>query len=218
MESRQDVAKPKRPPPLVVGLTGGVASGKSAVAAVWRRLGASLFDADRAGHQALADAEVQAALQRRFGEGICQDGEIDRAALAKLVFGDSPQANANRAALESIVHPHITRQFLDWIEQAKQDDDASVVVVDAPLLVEVGWHDRCDQVVFVDAPEADRQARAAARGWSEEQFRAREAAQAPIEKKRVAADLVLPNHGSLDELRKAAAELWITMASAAARR
>ncbi len=192
----------------VIGILGGVASGKSLVARQLAQLGAGVLDADEAGHEVLRLAAVESAARARWGEEVFgADGRIDRARLARIVFGRSPQAERERAYLEHLTHPEIGRRLA---EQAQRLDEsgATVVVLDAPLLLEAGWDSFCDKLVFVDAPRPVRMARASARGWSEEDFVAREAAQLPLDRKCERADLVIDGSGSPEFARLQVEEFW----------
>jgi len=195
---------------LTIGLTGGVASGKSLAAKYFAELGAVVLDADRAGHEVLAEPEVREAILERWGATVVTpSSEIDRAAVAARVFGDSPEAASNRKFLEELLHPLIkARLEAERTRQAGQG--RQVFVLDAPLLLESGWDSVCDEVIFVDAPRELRQARAAARGWSAEQFADREAAQWPTEKKRALSDWSFANAGSPEELQAQVREFWET--------
>lgn len=192
-----------------IGLVGGVASGKSAVAKILVELGAGLLDADRAGHDVLThDPEVRSELLNRWGNSIiAADDSIDRAAVARRVFGQDAAAPADRKFLESLLHPRIAA-ILDEKKAEFAAAARPAVVLDAPLLLEANWQPLCDIVVFVDADREIRAARAASRGWSSDDFTRREAAQWPVEKKRAAADVVLANSGDVDSLRQGVGDLW----------
>jgi dephospho-CoA kinase len=192
-----------------IGIVGGVASGKSLVSRQFAKLGAGLLDADRAGHEVLAnDSDVRATLIERWGPAIlAADGSIDRRAVAAHVFGQSEKAADDREFLEDLLHPRIQRRLDDQRQQFAAAG-RSVVVLDAPLLLEAGWGPMCDVIVFVDTPRAVRLARATSRGWDEAEFDRREAAQWPVEKKRSSANVVIPNSGSADELRAAVRGVW----------
>ena len=192
-----------------IGLVGGVASGKSRVAQLLVELGAGVLDADRAGHAVLAeDAEVRDALRGRWGGGIFRpDGSVDRAAVARRVFGGGGDAAAEREFLEELVHPRI-RARLEREARELAAAGKPAVVLDAPLLLEAGWETMCDVVLMVDASRETRLSRVRDRGWTEEQFDQREAAQWPIVKKREAADAVIHNDGTEEELRDAVGEFW----------
>jgi dephospho-CoA kinase len=190
----------------VIGLTGGVASGKSAVAALLAERGCSAIDADSVGHAVLDLPEVKQKLVQCFGPQVVLDHgpgttcgpRVDRRALAAIVFPDQEA----RRALEAIVHPLMRARFKEAIDLSLQSGSGPVIL-DAAILLEAGWQDLCDIVVFVDSTRAERFQRAADhRGWSEAVFDSRERAQWPCEEKRRHADYVIRNDGSRDLLRR----------------
>ncbi|MGE0375711.1 MAG: dephospho-CoA kinase [Planctomycetaceae bacterium] len=185
----------------LIGIVGGVGSGKSAVAGwVAEHCHGRLIDADVAGHEVLFQSDVKAALQREFGGAIFVDGEIDRRRLAGLVFGSEPEQAAARSKLERLVHPVMGKMIKDRIDAARQDKHVALVVLDAAILLESGWRDGCDAVAFVDVPREERLRRVAAtRGWSSDEFTRREASQWPLDRKREAADVVIDNSGSVEQ-------------------
>ena len=180
-----------------VGLTGGIASGKSTVADVLRELGALVIDADVIAREVVAkDTPGLARVVERFGpEVLTDDGELDRPAVAAIVFGDE-QA---RRDLEGIIHP------LVHAESRRQEAEAppgAVVVHDVPLLTETGRTSGYDAVLVVDAPVETQIARMVIeRGWSREEAEARIAAQASREQRRAIATHVIDNDGSVEQLR-----------------
>jgi dephospho-CoA kinase len=196
------------PPGLrVVGLTGGIASGKSFVASVFAELGAALLDADRAGHAVLESAEVVDALVRRWGDEILRkDGTAARAEIARRVFHPVWGAREH-TFLESLTHPRIAEQLLTRAEEGAKAGK-SVAVLDAALLFEAGWNRFCSLICFVDAPRSVRLARAMERGWSEKDFTDRECAQFSVDFKRERADEVIDNSGSLDYVQSQVERLW----------
>jgi dephospho-CoA kinase len=123
---------------------------------------------------------------------------VNRSALAARVFGDSTEAIAARRTLESIVHPAIRAAREVEIERLRQSGDASTLLVDAALLLEADWAGECDQIVYIDTPEPLRRQRVAERGWSAAEFARREASQWPLDRKKAAADHVIPNDRTLD--------------------
>ncbi len=188
---------------MLVGLTGGIGSGKSEVAARLAELGAVVIDADRLAREVVAPgteglAEVVAA----FGPAVRgPDGALDRPALGRLVFGDE----AARRRLEAIIHPRVRARTAELVAA---QPPGTVVVNDVPLLVETGIAHTFDVVVVVLADEAARVRRLAeSRGMSEAEARARIAAQATDEQRRAVADVVLTNDGTLAELRAAVDDL-----------
>jgi dephospho-CoA kinase len=194
---------------ITIGLVGGVASGKSHVAQMLVELGAGLLDADRAGHAVLAeDTEVHQALRQQWGDAVfTADGLVDRAAIARRVFGEGDVARVERQFLENLLHPRIGKR-LEALRTQFADEGKPAAVLDAPLLLEAGWTSLCDVVLMVDAPRDLRLQRARQRGWTEAQFSQREAAQWPVDDKRRAADVLISNDGSLPDLRQRVLEFW----------
>ncbi|MCA9257625.1 MAG: dephospho-CoA kinase [Planctomycetales bacterium] len=194
----------------VIGLVGGIASGKSSVARALAELGAVTVDADRIAHTALDHPDVKSELVERWGSAVVgSDGRIDRSEVAKRVFGDAPGPTNERRFLEQLLHPRVREQVESQLAERRQTE-LPAVVLDAPLLLEAGWRDLCDEVVFVDAPPAERLRRATTRGWSETQFSAREASQLPIEQKRSFATYVIDNSCPEAELTATVREFWRT--------
>jgi dephospho-CoA kinase len=191
---------------ITIGLIGGVACGKSAVAREFGKRGAAVLDADRAGHEVLRQPEVIAELVARWGSTILDaSGQIQRSAVAQIVF--SPAGDADRQFLNQLTHPRIAlllRQELDRLKQA----DWPVAILDAALLLEAGWDKLCDHVVFVQVPRNLRLERARLRGWNEQELARRETSQLPIEEKRRRATLLLDNSGSLEDLDAQVEQLW----------
>jgi dephospho-CoA kinase len=190
---------------LLVGLTGGIGSGKSTVAGMLEARGAIVFNAD-----AFARAGVEAgtpgfdAVVARFGNRVVGPvGRLDRKQLADIVFAD----DTARADLESIVHPEVRRALVEAIHPYLETD--RIVVLDSPLLIETGQQGYVGLVIVVSAPVDAQIARVGAeRGMSEEEARARIAAQMPLEEKAEVADIVLDNDGTLDELEHQVDRLW----------
>lgn len=182
-----------------VGLTGGIASGKSAVAARWRELGIPVLDADRLVHQLYEPgAPGAAAVAEEFGPGVLDArGAVDRPALARLVFGDPPAV----ARLNARVHPLVRTATDRWLA-AREAEGHAVAAVEATLLVENRGRERFDLLVAVSAPEEVRLARALARdpGATRESVRARMHAQLPEAERNAACDVVLTNDGPLEYL------------------
>jgi dephospho-CoA kinase len=190
---------------LLVGLTGGIGSGKSTVARLLEKRGAVVFDADLLAREAVEPGTPgHAAVIERFGADVlAPGGELDREALASIVFAD-PSA---RRDLEAIVHPEVRRLFAEGSEAYRDTD--SVVVFSAPLLVETGMHTAFEILVVVSATVATQIERLMRqRGMSEPSIRARIDAQAPLEDKAAAADFLVDNEGSLDELESQVEQLW----------
>jgi dephospho-CoA kinase len=193
----------------IVGLVGGVASGKSLAAKVLVEMGAVHLDADRTGHAVLAeDDEVQQVLINRWGNAILDgEGRVDRSAVAKRVFAKSSTGTAERKFLEDLLHPRI-RERLNKERDRAVTTGKPAIVLDAPLLLEADWGSLCDVILMIDSTRDLRLKRALNRGWSETEFDQREAAQWPPEKKRSFADAVVTNGGTPNDLRLAIADFW----------
>jgi dephospho-CoA kinase len=190
---------------LLVGLTGGIGSGKSTVARLLEKRGAVVFDADLLAREAVEPGTPgHTAVIERFGADVlAPGGELDREALASIVFADP----AARRDLEQIVHPEVRRLFAEGSEAYRDTD--RVVVFSAPLLVETGMHTAFEVLVVVSATVATQIERLMRqRGMSEPSIRARIDAQAPLEDKAAAADFLVDNEGSLDELESQVEQLW----------
>ncbi|MCA9114224.1 MAG: dephospho-CoA kinase [Planctomycetaceae bacterium] len=184
----------------VIGLIGGIGSGKSSVAREFARTGSAVvLDADHAGHLALEQADIKSRIRSRFGaEVFDSEGKVLRKQLAQLVFGSSSRHRQALHDLEQILHPAIREVFDRAIEQARAEGTAEVILLDAAVLLEAGWQDRCDAVVFVNTPPAIRRERILIkRGWSEEELQRREASQLSLEEKQRRSDYHLDNSGSL---------------------
>ncbi len=192
----------------LIGLLGGIGSGKSTVAEIFRQLGAGILDADKVGHQVLRLPAVRAAIGGRWGQDVIgKDGEVDRKALAKIVFGSHPQSLRELEELERITHPEIRKQLKVQInEMAKQG--VQIAILDAPVLLKAGWNNFCDALIFVDAPLEQRQARATARGWTIEEFARREACQESTEEKRRLANFVVDNSQDFRYISSQVERLW----------
>jgi dephospho-CoA kinase len=203
-------ARPSPPPvessarSLVIGVLGGIASGKSAAARLLSADDGVVIDADRIAHEVLDSAAVRDELARAFGASVLgADGRPDRQALARRVFG-SP---SDKHTLESFTHPPIRARIRAAIDEARRRN-VRRIVLDVPLLLENerqhGLVELCDVLVFVDAPLEVREARAsAARAWPAGEVARREAAQLALSAKRARADYVIENRTSLADFEHA---------------
>ncbi len=195
----------------VIGLAGGIAAGKSTVAAMFVELGASSLDADRIGHEVLLDPVVKQELRARFGAAIfSEEGEVIRARLAGLVFGSDAASRERLLALEAISHPRISQKLASELARLK-DQGVPAAILDAAVMFKAGWDRLCTRIVFIRVPYEIRLARTLARGWQPGELDARENLQTPLaEKERLATDLI-DNPGSDPEaLRSQARSLWQT--------
>jgi len=183
----------------VIGIVGGIGSGKSTVGGILRELGCVVANSDDFARQALRDPAVRVQIVKWWGDEVIDPatGEIDRGRIAGIVFANPDE----RRRLETLTHP--------WIEERRRALFAGApagtpaLVIDAPLLLEAGLDRECDVIIFVDAPAALRLERVReSRGWNTAQVRDREAAQLPLDEKRARAHHVIVNAGDLSALRE----------------
>jgi dephospho-CoA kinase len=179
--------------PLAVAITGGIGAGKSEALAAFARHGAATVSSDEIVHRLLReDEDVRQQLVERFGDRILDDvGQVDRGAIAKLVFDDREELDW----LEHLLHPRVAQEYLDWREQlGRLPNPPLVSVTEVPLLYEVGGDERFDKVVVITAPAEIRAERSQAAG------ELREARLIPDDEKAKRADYVYVNDGTLEEL------------------
>ena len=211
---------------LKVGLTGGIASGKSIVGEMFVKLGAHLILADDIAHDLMQPGQaVYQEVVRRFGREILNsDGSINRARLASSAFG-TPDGRfpARVQELNAIVHPAVVKREDEWMEEVGRRDSGAIAIVEAALILEAGVADRFDRLVVVTCDPEQRVQRLAARlGISEEAARAeaarRMAAQITDEKKIKTADFVIDNFGSLDVTQEQVRHVFVALREEAARK
>jgi dephospho-CoA kinase len=189
---------------LLVGLTGGIASGKSTVSAMLAEQGAEVIDADHIARQVvMPGTPAWCKIRDHFGPGVLHpDGQIDRQALADIVFADKTKL----ALLNEITHPAIFARIADRLEEHHDQD--VVVVLDAALLIEAGLSEGVDVVIVVHSPQEIQLERLAAKGMGERDASDRIAAQLAPEKRLARADIVIDNSGSLEKLGRRVDEVW----------
>ena len=199
---------------LKVGLTGGIAAGKSVVGEMFASLGAQVIQADEIAHQLMQPGQtVYQEVVVRFGAGILDsDGSVNRARLAEIAFG-GPNNSSRVVELNQIVHPAVIRRQEEWMEQIGQRDPYAVAMVEAALILEADMAKRLDRLVVVTCLPEQRIERWARRLKVDEETARREvtrrmAAQLPDEEKVKAADYVIDNSGSLDETRRQVKEVY----------
>ena len=181
---------------LRVGLTGGIATGKSTVGAMFVELGCHLIESDQITHQLFEPGQaVHAAVVKQFGNRILAlDGTIDRRILGGIVFRD-PQA---RGKLNSLVHPAIIQRQQEWLKEMQAQDPHGIAIVDAALMIEVGTYKNYDKVIVVTSSSELQKERLRARSaLSEEEIESRIRSQMPNEEKIKYADFVIDNSGSI---------------------
>jgi dephospho-CoA kinase len=198
--------------PAVIGLTGGIGSGKSTVAAMLAGRGARVIDADRIGHEVYRPGtEGFRRTVEAFGGGIvAPDGTIDRRALGAIVFTDP----AARARLNAVVHPLIAAEIAQQVAAAGGAAQHAPIVIEAAILLEAGWRPLVDRLWVVTArPETAIARVMASRGLSRDEVERRLAVQGPDAERRRAADLVIENDGDLEALRRAVDEAWASLSA-----
>ncbi len=192
---------------LVIGLVGGIASGKSLVAKSFSELGAIVLDADKVGHQVLHESAVKKQIQEIWGDKVFNRGEVDRSAIAAIVF--NPETGpAELAKLEDIVHPVIKVRLNERLTALKQRADLPAVILDAAVMFKAGWDKLCDRIVFVDAPDWMRTERTIKRGWSKGELERRESQQMSLNEKRSRATDIIDNSQSPETTILQVKQLW----------
>jgi dephospho-CoA kinase len=205
---------------LKVGLTGGIASGKSIVGEMFIALGAHLVQADRIAHQLMLPGQpVYNEVVRHFGGAILNpDLSVNRGKLAEAAFGKASSSAASRIPsrieeLNRIVHPAVLRSQEEWMEELGRQDPRAVAIVEAALILEAGAAERFDRLIVVTGSDAQRIARFAARqklnlDAARKEVERRMAAQLPEAEKIKAADFVIDNSGSLDRTQEQVRQVW----------
>jgi dephospho-CoA kinase len=183
----------------VIGILGGIGSGKSAVAGAFAEMGALVLDADKFANELHRTPDVKQAVREAWGDGVFgADGELDRAKLAGIVFDNADELDR----LDRIIHPRVVEHFENEVAGCR-DSGRGICVIDAPLLIESGLIGLCDLTVFVECDSATRARRLAEnRGWAAEEIERREAHQEPLACKRDVADIVVDNGGDPAATRK----------------
>jgi len=189
----------------IIGILGGVGSGKSFVARLFGELGCLVIDSDEQVRLAYQDPAVSAVLRNWWGNDVfLPDGSVNRKAIAAVVFSDSAQ----REKLEKLVHPWVAKARDEQMQRAKDDLSIPAFVWDTPLLLESGWYKACDALVFVDTPFITRLERVKqTRGWDEAELARREKNQSPLDKKQQIADYIVVNTADADDLRRQVREV-----------
>jgi dephospho-CoA kinase len=184
----------------VIGLIGAIGAGKSTAARCFRERGGIVVDADAIGHEALRQAHLASRVVERWGDRVRKpDGSLDRRAIGRIVFADSSE----RIALEELVFPYIGKRCREDVARGLAEPGSRFVVLDAAVMLEAGWNNETDWIVYVDAPRSVRLARLAQRsGWTEEDLAARESSQWPEHAKKARADAVMVNNSDVESLQR----------------
>ena len=202
---------------VVIGVTGGIGTGKSTVARMFRQLGAAVLDADAIAHKLMEPRKLAwRRIVAAFGEGVLNaDQTVNRRALAGIVFADDEL----RRRLETILHPGVMRQIRRQLHRLGRSKTVKAAVLDVPLLVEVGAQDLADALVVVTAPrEAQRERLQRQHGWTDAEIGARIRAQWDLAAKAALADHVVDNGNGVDRTRTQVRQLWRTLVPASSKR
>lgn len=192
----------------IIGILGGIGSGKSAAAAEFAKLGCVVISADKIAHELLDTPDVYNGVINLFGHGIVNAaGKIDRKKLADIVF-NNPES---LTSLNRIIHPLVLARTEELIEQYRGRADVKAIVLDIPLLAEVGWDKRCDELVFVDCKEEIRAQRARKTGVDERQLKLRENFQISLDKKASLTDNIVDNNSGFSSLAKQVANIFLSI-------
>lgn len=203
-----------RAKPPIIGILGGIGSGKSSVVRHVSDLNLLIIDADKIGHDLLLSSDIKAQIRTSFGAAVFDDrGAVDRSGLAEIVFGSSSEQHEALKQLEQILHPAIRREIQTQIGTVSRDVDA--VILDAALLLEAGWDAECNWLIFVETPVEIREQRVIRnRGWSAEELARREATQLMISAKRDQADFIVDNSGSMGDAAAGMSQILTSLLSA----
>ncbi|MHC4643720.1 MAG: dephospho-CoA kinase [Planctomycetota bacterium] len=190
----------------IIGILGGICSGKSTVASEFARLGCGLIDADEIAHDLLDKEEIKGKIVSLFGEAVIDpEGKIDNRKLADIVFADTEKLSL----LNKLIHPLVLARAEQLIEKYNRQNQVKAIVLDMPLLIEVGWDKRCDKLIFVDCERQNRVNRAKKLGiFYENQLKIREKFQISLDKKVAIVDNSIDNNSSLAVLAKQVAEIF----------
>ncbi len=180
---------------IVIGILGGIGSGKSTVAGQFGRPGCGVIDADAIAHELLENSDIKKEIKEAFGEGVFDSaGRVDREELAQRVFEDKEAV----AKINRIIHPPVLVRCEELTAEFNRRSDIKAIVLDIPLLAEAGWLQQCDKLVFVECKEEIRALRAAQKGrFFKKQLKKRENFQIFLDKKKKIADYIVDNNSGL---------------------
>ena len=198
------MANPSKKP--VIGIVGGIGSGKSTVAQLFGKLGCAVIDADELAHQVLDEPGIKTRTIAAFGDAVLdREGRVDRKKLADIVFTDA----ANLELLNNIIHPLVLERAEQLIERYNSGPSVKAIVLDMPLLIEVGWEKRCDKVIFVDCERGLRAERAKKlQLFDEKRIKIREKFQISLDSKADIADNTVNNNSDLSVLVKQVTDIF----------
>ena len=189
----------------VIGILGGIGSGKSTVAAEFAKLGCKVIDADKIAHELLDRKTVKEKIVGLFGEVVLDSsGRIEHKKLAGVVFASGDKLDS----LNGVIHPLVLARTEELIEQYNQQNQVKAIVLDMPLLVEVGWAKRCDRLIFVDCKQKIRAERAKKKDFDKNQIKIRENFQISLDNKTSVADNLVDNNSDFSALVRQVADIF----------
>ena len=189
----------------IIGIMGGIGSGKSTVAAELAKLGCKIIDADKIAHDLLELKDIREQAAALFGDDIIDSqGKVNRSKIAEIVFNN----NELLLKLNNIIHPRVLQKTEELIEQYNQDNQCKAIVLDMPLLVEVGWDKRCDRLIFVECDEKTRKNRVKNKFIEKNPIKNRENFQISLDKKKNMADNTVNNNSDFSTLVRQIAEIF----------
>ena len=189
----------------IIGILGGVGSGKSTVAAEFAKLGCKVIDADKIAHELLGRKAVKEKIAAAFGpDALDAKGQVDRRKLAAIVFADADKLSV----LNGIIHPLVLQRAEQLIERYNRPTKIKAIVLDMPLLVEIGWAGRCDRLIFVNCRQRIRAERAKKLGFDKNQHKIRENFQISLDKKMDLADNTIENNSDFSALVRQVADIF----------
>ncbi|MCP4259862.1 MAG: dephospho-CoA kinase [Planctomycetes bacterium] len=189
----------------IIGILGGIGSGKSTIAAELAKLGCKVIDADRIAHELLDESIVREKVADLFGQAVLDSsGKIDRVKLAKAAFADEQMLES----LNRIIHPPVLKRTQELIEKFESQNQVKAIVLDMPLLVEVGWHKKCDKLIFVNCGKKLRLQRAKKMGFDKNQIKIRENFQISLDNKVSLADNTIENNSDFSAIVRQVTEIF----------
>jgi dephospho-CoA kinase len=193
----------------VIGILGGICAGKSTVASEFAKLGCKVIDADKITHELLEENTVRDKIIGLFGQTILgQENKIDHKKLAEIAFSDEHKLSL----LNGIIHPFVLDRTKELIKQYQRKNNIPAIVLDMPLLVEVGWQNRCEHLIFVDCDKKIRLERAKKMGiFEDNQIKIRENFQISLDKKRALADNIIDNNSGFSALVRQVIDIFFTI-------
>ncbi|WP_028949739.1 dephospho-CoA kinase [Sulfurihydrogenibium subterraneum] len=187
----------------VIGLTGGIATGKSTAEKILQDLGCFVIDADKVVHSLYENSEVLKEVKTHFPEAFEED-KLDKKKLASIIFNDPEK----RKILESIIHPKVNQEIDKWLKEVKEKNPNAVAIVSVPLMIETGSYKKYDEIILIYAPKEIQIERLLKKGFAQEEALSRINAQMDIEEKKKYATYIIENTGSIEDLKRKLEDLY----------